>query len=261
MEISNRPYWIDTHCHMNDETYRENLDEYMQRALEYNVRKSLVICMNRPDLEFTFEMQKKYPWIDIAFGYHPEDVSKVTEEDIAYLQEIISDERILAVGEIGLDYYWDKTYKQQQKELFVRQIAIANKAGKPVLIHSRNAAQDTCDILRQNAQTNVLMHCFGESTEMMNIYLKSGYYIAFGGVVTFKNSLTPKENAAKVPLDRLMLETDCPYMTPVPFRGKQNETAFVRYVGEYICQLRNLEESELQKQLMENYRRFFNGKN
>lgn len=231
----------------------------MQRAADFNVRKSLVICMNRPDLEYTFAMQQRYPWIDIAFGYHPEDAGKITEEDLQYMQEIIHDDRIIAIGEIGLDYYWDKTFIEQQKELFIRQIKMANELNKPILIHSRSAAQDTCDILGEHAKGKVLMHCFGESMEMMNIYLKRGYYIAFGGVVTFKNSRVPKENAAAVPLDRLMLETDCPYMTPVPLRGKQNETAYVRYVGEYIAELRNMDEIQLQRQLMDNYRRFLNG--
>ena len=250
-------YWIDTHCHMNDEIYRDNLDEYMQRARNFGVGKSLFICMNRADLEYTFELQKKYPDIDIALGYHPEDADKITEQDLSYLEEVADDPRIIAIGEIGLDYYWDKTYKQQQIELFVRQIQLANRISKPILIHSRSAAQDTYDILKANANTRVLMHCFGESAEMMREYLKLGYYIAFGGVVTFKNARIPKENAASVPLDRLMLETDCPYMTPVPYRGKTNETAYVRYVGEYIAELRNIDKEQLQKQLMENYRRFF----
>ena len=220
-----KTYWIDTHCHMNDETYRDNLDEYMQRAWDFNVHRNMFICMNRADLEETFRLKEKYPYIDIAFGYHPEDVDKITDEDMAYMEKIIRDE------------------------------------SKPVLIHSRSAAQDTYDILKANARTKVLMHCFGESNEMMKEYLKLGYYIAFGGVVTFKNARVPKENAASVPLDRLMLETDCPYMTPVPFRGKTNETAYVRYVGEYIAELRNIDVEDLQKQLMENYGRFFDAEN
>ena len=256
-----KTYWIDTHCHMNDETYRDNLDEYMQRAWDFNVHRNMFICMNRADLEVTFRLKEKYPYIDIAFGYHPEDADKITDEDMAYMEKIIRDERIIAIGEIGLDYYWDKTYKEEQKKLFIRQLELANEVSKPVLIHSRSAAQDTYDILKANARTKVLMHCFGESNEMMKEYLKLGYYIAFGGVVTFKNARVPKENAASVPLDRLMLETDCPYMTPVPFRGKTNETAYVRYVGEYNAELRNIDVEDLQKQLMENYGRFFDAEN
>ena len=256
-----KTYWIDTHCHMNDEIYRDTLDEYMQRSLSCNVRRNLVIAMNREDLEYTFEMKEKYPFIDIAFGYHPEDADKITPEDLDYMEEIINDPRIIAIGEIGLDYYWDKTYKQQQTELFIRQIEMANKVNKPVLIHSRSAAQDTYDILRQYARVKVLMHCFGESHEMMQEYLKLGYYIAFGGVVTFKNARIPKENVCSVPLDRLMLETDCPYMTPVPFRGKTNETAYVRYVGEFVCRERGIAEEVLQQQLMDNYERFFDAEN
>lgn len=257
----NQHYWIDTHCHINDELYRKDLKEYLDRALELNVRKSLVICMNRADLLYTFEMQELYPQIDIAFGFHPEEADRITEEDLAYLEEIIQDKRILAIGEIGLDYYWDKRYKSEQINLFSRQIEIANRAHKPILVHSRSAARDTYDILSANAKTRVLMHCFGESYEMMQRYLKLGYYIAFGGVITFKNAVQPKENVRMIPLDRLMLETDCPYMTPVPFRGRQNETAYLKYVAEYVCELRSLTEEELQSQLMDNYRRFLSDEN
>ena len=255
-----KTYWIDTHCHMNDEIYKENLDEYMQRSLSFNVGRNMFICMNRVDLEYTFELKEKYPYIDIAFGYHPEDVRDITEEDLAYMEEIIKDPMIIAIGEIGLDYYWDKTFKEEQKQLFVRQIEMANRIGKPILIHSRSRAHDTYDILKQHARVKVLMHCFGESAEMMREYLKLGYYIAFGGVVTFKNARIPKENVISVPLDRLMLETDCPYMTPVPYRGKTNETAYVRFVGEFVCRERGIEEAALQQQLMDNYERFFNEK-
>ena len=256
-----KTYWIDTHSHMNDEIYRETLDEYMQRALSYNVQRIMVICMNRSDLEYTFEMQKQYPFIDIAFGYHPEDAGLTSDEALDYMKEIINDPRIIAIGEIGLDYYWDKTFKEEQKQLFIKQIEMANEVRKPILIHSRSRAQDTFDILKEHARVKVLMHCFGESNEMMQEYLKLGYYIAFGGVVTFKNARIPKENVLSVPLDRLMLETDCPYMTPVPYRGKTNETAFVRFVGEFVCQYRGIEESVLQRQLIDNYQRFFDEEN
>ncbi len=254
-------YWIDTHCHMNDEIYRDNLNEYMQRAKDNNVAKSLVICMNKEDLEYSFKMQEEYPNLDLAFGYHPEDADKVNDSWWQYLEDVISDERIIAIGEIGLDYYWDKSFKDKQIEMFIRQIELANKVNKPILIHSRSATQDTYDILKKYAKTNVLLHCFGESKEMMREYLKLGYYMAFGGVITFKNAKGPKENALNIPLDRLMIETDCPYMTPVPFRGKTNETAYVKYVGEFISENRNISIEDLQQQLIENYERFFSGKN
>lgn len=249
-------YWIDTHCHMNDEMYKADFAQYMQRAAFNNVGRALVICMNKSDLEYTFELQKQYPCLDIAFGYHPEDADKISDSDLEYLDEVLNDERIRAVGEIGLDYYWDKTYKNEQLELFRKQLLMAGEHHKPVLIHSRSAAQDTYDTLKKYASTGVLMHCFGESAEMMREYLKLGYYIAFGGVVTFKNAHTPKANATEIPLDRLMIETDCPYMTPVPYRGKPNETAYVRYVGEYIAELKGIDTQQLQQQLMANYERF-----
>ncbi|MBQ4251940.1 MAG: TatD family hydrolase [Erysipelotrichaceae bacterium] len=249
-------YWIDTHCHINDVIYRENIDEYIKRALGNNVLRSLVVCMNREDLEYSYELQKQFSHLDLAFGYHPEDAGKITEEDLEAMREIIKDPRIKVIGEIGLDYYWDKTYMEKQKRLFIRQIEMANEVNKPIQIHSRSAVQDTYDILKEHARTKVLLHCFGESPEMMREYLKLGYYIGLGGTVTFKNAKTPKENAANVPLERLMIETDCPYMTPVPYRGKTNETAYVALVGEYIAQLRGIDKEQLQLQLMENYRRY-----
>lgn len=255
-------YWIDTHCHINDEVYRADFDTYVARALQMRVFKSLVVCMNREDLLWTLDKKFQYEHLDVAFGYHPEDADKITERDLEYMKEAVKDDRIVAIGEIGLDYYWDKTHAEKQKELFIRQLEIANEIGKPVLIHSRSAVQDTYDILKKYAKTKVLMHCFGESYEMMQEYLKLGYYIAFGGVVTFKNARNVQYNAQMCPLDRIMLETDCPYMTPVPYRGRQNETAFVRYVGEYIAQLKGISEEELQRNIIRNYREFIkNGKN
>ena len=254
-------YWIDTHCHMNDEIYRRDFSEYMKRALKMNVCRSLVVCMNREDLEWTFDIQKQFPHLDIAFGYHPEDAARITEKDLEYMREIIKDPRIKVIGEIGLDYYWDKTFMEKQKSLFVRQIQLANEAGKPIQIHSRSAVGDTYDILKKHAETNVLLHCFGESGEMMREYLKLGCYIAFGGTVTFKNARVPRENAAAVPLNRLMIETDCPYMTPVPYRGQTNETAYASLVGEFVAELRGISAEELKVQLMDNYQRFLNGEN
>ncbi len=244
-------YWIDTHCHMNEELYRQDFDDYMQAARENNVLASNVICMHRQELEYTLGLKEKYPNLDITFGYFPEDLQHLNDQDMTYLEEAC--DGVQAIGEIGLDYYYTRETAEQQKEMFIRQIEIANRKNKPIMIHSRNAAQDTFDILKQHARTRVVMHCFSESTEMMREYLKLGYFISFAGVVTFKNARTPKENALECPLERMMIETDCPYLTPVPFRGKTNQTAYVRYTGEYIAQLKGISNEELQQQLIRNY--------
>ena len=244
-------YWIDTHCHMNEDVYRDSFDEYMKNSRDNGVLRNNVICMHKEEYLYTKELKERYPQLDITFGYFPEDLQHLNAEDLTYLDQ--QADQLTAIGEIGLDYYYTKETKDQQKELFIAQIEIANRHNKPIVIHSRNAAQDTYVILKQHARTKVIMHCFSESLEMMRQYLKLGYYISFAGVVTFKNALSPKENARQCPLDRMMIETDCPYLTPVPFRGKMNQTAYVRYTGEYIAQLRGLEVEELQKQLIANY--------
>ncbi len=250
-------YWFDSHSHMNDDPFLEGFDEYISRALESNVRRINLICLNRAQLEYALKKKETYPFLDATFGYHPEDVDKVSEEDIRYLESVIDDPRIIALGEIGLDYYWVSDNKEKQKELFIRQIEIANRANKPIVIHSRSAAQDSFDILKQYAGTKVLLHCFGESNEMMREYLRLGYYVSFTGVLTFKNSKNVQHNAATADIDRIMIETDCPYMTPVPLRGQQNESSYVRYVGEFLANLRQMSVEDLQRQLIANYERFF----
>ncbi len=247
-------YWIDSHCHMNDKIFYEDFDTYMQRAQENNVLISNLVCLNKQDLQVSYLLKERYPNLDISFGYFPEDCLEISEADLNYLEEIIaSDERIKFLGEIGLDYHYGKENKEKQIELFIKQIEIANKYNKTIMIHTRDASEDTYNILEKYAKTKVLMHCFSESTEMLQRYLKLGYFISFSGVITFKNAQTPKENVLQCPLNRILTETDCPYLTPIPFRGKTNETSFVRYTGEYMAQLKGVSVEQLQQQIIENY--------
>ena len=251
-------YWIDSHCHINEERYKKDFDNFLSIAKQNNVLRNNVICLNKEEYLYTLQKQQQYPFLDISFGYFPEDADHVTDEDLQYLESVV--DSLVAVGEIGLDYHWDDTKKDVQKQLFIKQLEIAKRHNKPVIIHSRDAAKDTYDILKEYAGDKVLMHCFSESNEMMKQYLKLGYYISFSGVVTFNNATEPKKNAKEVPLDKMMIETDCPYLTPVPFRGQMNQTAYVRYVGEHIAQLKDMDPQQLMEQLMENYRRFFDEK-
>lgn len=248
-------YWIDSHCHMNDKIYYENFDEYMIKAQKNNVLISNLVCLNKKDLERNFELHEKYPQLDISFGYFPEDCEMISQDDLNYLEEAIAnDQRIKMLGEIGLDYHYGKENKEKQIELFIKQIKIANKFNKTIMIHTRDASEDTYNILKEYAQTKVLMHCFSESTEMMERYLKLGYYISFSGIVTFKNAINPQKNVLNCPVERILTETDCPYLTPVPFRGKTNETSYVCYIGEYIAQLKNISIDYLQQNIIRNYK-------
>jgi TatD DNase family protein len=250
-------YWIDTHCHLGDDRYKDDFNSYIQKAKENDVVIINVICSSKEELMYMLEKQKQFPNLDISFGFYPQDAKDITQKDLDFLVFALEKyPQIKAVGEIGLDYYYTKEFADKQKELFIKQIEIANKYNKPIIIHSRSAAKDTYDALKQHAKTKVLMHCYSDSLEMMREYQKLGYFISFTGVVTFKNANKVKTNALNVDLDKIMVETDSPYLTPVPFRGKDNQPAYVRYVGEYIAELRDMDIEELQLQLIDNYQRF-----
>lgn len=250
-------YWIDSHCHLADDRYKENFDNYLQNAKENGVKIINVICSSKEELMYILEKQKQYPNLDISFGYYPQDAKNISNKDLEFLVFALENyPQIKAVGEIGLDYYYTKEFADKQKELFIKQIEIANKHNKPIIIHSRSAAKDTYDTLKEYARTNVLMHCYSDSLEMMREYQKLGYFISFTGVVTFKNANKVKTNAINVDLDKIMIETDSPYLTPVPFRGKDNQPSYVKYVGEYIANLRDMEIETLQEHLMDNYQRY-----
>ena len=251
-------YWIDSHSHLLDDVFRNDFDTYIEKAKEYNVGKILCICMNEEELEYGFEVQRKYPMIDLAFGYHPSDVRDITKEGWAYLEEMASDERVVAIGEIGLDYYWDKTYNELQKECFIRQINIANKVNKPILIHVRDSHEDTYNILCEHTPKSLgILHCYSGSKEMADRYSKLGMYFSFAGPLTFKNAIMPKEVVKELSLDKMFVETDCPYLTPEPFRGKRNEPAYVKYVGEKVAELKGISIEEVQNQMKENYKKLF----
>ncbi len=250
-------YWIDTHCHLGDDRYKDDFNSYIQKAKENDVVIINVICSSKEELMYMLEKQKQFPNLDISFGFYPQDAKDITQKDLDFLVFALEKyPQIKAVGEIGLDYYYTKEFADKQKDLFIKQIEIANKYNKPIIIHSRSAAKDTYDTLKQHAKTKVLMHCYSDSLEMMREYQKLGYFISFTGVVTFKNTNKVKTNALNVDLDKIMVETDSPYLTPVPFRGKDNQPAYVRYVGEYIAELRDMDIEELQLQLIDNYQRF-----
>jgi TatD DNase family protein len=191
-----------------------------------------------------------------AVGFHPEDISTANENYLSEIKELAMHEKCVAIGEIGLDYYWVKDNKEEQKRFFTEQLALANELSLPVIIHSRDAHADTLEILKKHRPKGVL-HCFSGSVEVMNEALKLGLYIGLGGAVTFKNARVPLEVAKSVPLERLLLETDCPYMTPVPFRGKRNQSTYISYVAEKIAEVKNLTKEEILTAANNNARNLF----
>lgn len=238
---------IDTHAHIDMENFKNSFDDVIKTAEEYGVKKIVIPGVEPSGFDRIVELCEKYENIYGAAGVHPEELNSYNEDAENRIKELLKHPKIIAVGEIGLDYYWDKSQIERQKEIFERQILIAKQANKPVLVHDREAHQDCFEILKRTKaqETGVVMHCFSGSPEFAQECIKEGFYIALGGVVTFKNAKKAKEVAKIVPLDRLLLETDAPYMTPVPFRGKENQPAYVKFVAQEIAQLRGISFEEV----------------
>lgn len=211
------------------------------------------------DLQATLALIKQVPWMYGTVGIHPCEIKDLNEERIEELRCLCHEDKVVAVGEIGLDYYWMNDPKEEQQRWFVRQLALAKEEGLPVVIHSRDAAQDTFDIMRREhaGTTGGVIHCYSGSLEMAREYVKLGYYLGIGGVVTFKNSKTLKRVAAEIPLEHLVLETDCPYLSPVPYRGKRNSSAYLSYVVEEIARLRDISTEEVEAVTYENAMRLY----
>ncbi|MEF9893184.1 MAG: TatD family hydrolase [Anaerorhabdus sp.] len=250
--------WLDSHAHLSDDTLFDRIDEVLTNCDINHVDRILTICLTFEELGKAFMLQEKDARIDIAMGLFPTDTHLHTEENFKKLEEVAKDPRIVAIGEMGLDYYWEKDpiKKEAQKEVFKRQIEIAKKVNKPILVHSRDAAKDTYDLLKEMNHYGV-MHCYSYSVEYAREIIKLGYTISLAGPVTFKNAKEPKAVAKDVPLDKLLIETDSPYLTPEPHRGEKNEPAYVKHVGEYICELRDMNQEELQQAIHENYNQLF----
>lgn len=238
---------IDTHTHIDLENFKDRFDEVLKTAAEYGVGKVVIPGVEPSGFDRIVQLCEKYENVFGAAGVHPEDVNSYNDEAENKIKELLKHPKIIAVGEIGLDYYWDKSQVERQKEIFERQILIAKEVSKPILVHDREAHADSFEILKKTgaAQAGVVMHCFSGSPEFALECVKEGFYIALGGVVTFKNAKKAKEVAKVVPLDKLLLETDAPYMTPVPFRGKENQPAYVKFVAQEIADLRGISFDEV----------------
>lgn len=248
---------IDTHAHLTCDELYSQADEILERAKASGVKRILCICLNVKEAQRAFSLKERYDWIDIAAGYHPNDLYDLSEHDFQEMEQLVADERIIAVGEIGLDYHWDDVDKETQKQAFIRQINLANAIQKPILIHMRDATKDTLDLCRQYKQVPGILHCFSGSLETALEAIKMGFYISFGGPLTFKNARGLPQVAAQLPLDRIMIETDCPYLTPHPYRGQRNEPMYIVHTMQKLAEITNQSEAELQEQCKRNYETLF----
>lgn len=248
---------VDTHCHVFREYY-EDLEQVITRAKDKGVGALIVNGYDMSSNKEVLELVKKYDIVYGALGIHPENLDELNDENISFIEEHINDGKIVAVGEIGLDYHYDLD-KERQKDLFKRQLDIARKYNKPVIVHSRDCIQETYDILKMY-NIKGIMHCYSGSVEMAKKFVEIGFFLGIGGISTFKNSQKVVEVIKNIPIEYILLETDCPYLTPEPYRGKRNEPAYIPLILERICSLKSLNYKDVEEVMTSSILRLFDKK-
>ena len=248
---------IDTHCHLEKEDY-DNIDEIIEKCIDVGVKKIIVSGHDLSSCKEALELTKKYDNVYATLGFLPDVVDEIDDSDLNLLEKMLNEDNVVGVGEIGLDYYYVDDNKEAQKKLFIKQLGFAKKYRLPVVIHSRDALNDTYEILKNEKINSGTMHCYSGSLEYAYKFIDLGLYISIGGVSTFKNAKEPKEVAAAIELENLMLETDCPYLAPHPFRGQENSPKFIGFVAKEIANLRNIPYDSVVLQTSLNAREFFN---
>jgi TatD DNase family protein len=249
---------IDTHAHIFDTQFDEDRIDVINRLIEAKIKKAVVVGFSKETNVLALNLAKEHAFLYPTAGLHPSEANEITESDILDLEKFINDNKVYAIGECGLDYYWVNDNKEKQKWLFTEQIKLAIKYDLPLIIHCRDAVADVYEILKEyKGKLRFVMHCYSGSSEMAVEFVKLGGMISLGGPVTFKNAKAPKEVAKIVPLDKLLIETDCPYLAPHPNRGKRNEPSYVRLVLNEIATLREISTDELEEVLDKNSIKFF----
>lgn len=253
---------FDTHTHYDDEQFAEDREAILLSMEENGVGAIANMGASMRGAKDSVALAKKYPFVYAAVGIHPDHAKELNEEEFTVLQSLAAEEKVVAIGEIGLDYYWDSTEREDQKYWFKRQLALAMEKNLPVVIHSRDAAADTLEIMKEahaasEKKLTGVIHCFSYEVEMAREYIKMGFYLGIGGVATFKNGRKLKEVIEDTPLEKIVLETDCPYLAPVPFRGKRNSSEKLHYVVTAIAELKGVSEEEVERITWENACRLY----
>jgi TatD DNase family protein len=249
---------FDTHAHLLDKRFDEDREKLIRELPELDVKYMIECAASEEDSIRAAALAREHRMIYAAVGVHPHDASQWADTTYGVLKTLAKEPKVVAIGEAGLDYHYDFSPRDVQKDVFRKQIELSIEVGLPFVVHTREATKDTLDIVREYPQARFLFHCYSSSVETMRILLDRGAYIALGGSVTFKNAKKPVAVAKEIPLDRLVIETDCPYLAPAPHRGERNNPAYVRYVAEKIAEIRGMPVEEIAKITMENALRFFN---
>lgn len=252
---------FETHAHYDDDRFQEDRESLIASMPERGIERIINVGASIASTKTTLALAEKYEFVYAAVGVHPSDIADLNEETYGWLKEQTSWEKTVAVGEIGLDYYWDKEpeVQERQRYWFGRQLELAGETGLPVIIHSRDAAADTLEVMKEAHAGDIpgVIHCYSYSKELAQEFVKMGYYIGVGGVVTFKNAKKLKETVETLPLERILLETDCPYMAPEPHRGERNDSSYIPFVVEKIAELKGVDAETVERVTEENARRLF----
>lgn len=251
--------WFDSHCHLNAEQFDDDLDEVLARARDQGVKRIVVPGVDVASSERAIAIAERVEEVYAAVGIHPEAANDVPNDHFDRIEALAKHPKVVAIGEIGLDYYWDAAPRDVQRDVAARQMAIAERCGLPVIIHNREATEDTVALLASacHGRVNGVMHCFTGTWETAQTCIEMGFFISFGGPVTFKNAPEVREVAAQIPDEWLLAETDSPYLSPAPFRGKRNEPARVRLVGEKLAEVRGQPVADIEQMTTANAARLF----
>lgn len=250
---------IDTHAHYDDRAFDDDRRQVLASLGEAGVEYVVNVGASLNSTAETIALAEEYPYIYAAVGVHPDEVGNLDDEKLEWLKSLTKHEKTVAVGEIGLDYYWDKAEHEVQKKWFAAQMGLAKEAGLPIIVHSREAAKDTLDVMKAERADELsgVIHCFSYSVEMAREYLNWGYYLGIGGVVTFKNAKKIKEVVEYMPLSQLLLETDCPYLAPTPYRGKRNDSRYIALVIDEIASIKGISREIVEQTAYENAKLFY----
>lgn len=250
--------FFDTHTHLDDEKFDTDRDELIASFKDEGLTLAVNIGANIKTSKNSIALAEKYDFIYASVGVHPNDTGDMNDSDLAQLEEMTKHPRVVAIGEIGLDYHYDEPEPEIQKIWFEKQLRLAQKLNMPYIVHDRDAHADVLEIIKKVGYFNGVMHCFSGSSEFARQVTDLGMYVSIAGTVTFKNAPKIQEVAKTVPLDKLLIETDSPYLTPEPYRGKRNNSGYVKYTAAKIAELRGMDDAEVAKITMENGKRFYN---
>ena len=253
-----KPKIFESHAHYDSNQFDEDREEILSMIAENEVGTVVNICADWESVTEVVRMAQQHPFMYAAVGLHPDEVGILDEEKFSFLKQQCMQEKVVAVGEIGLDYYWDNESHEVQKKWFIKQLELARELDLPVVVHSRDAAEDTLKIMQEYALgIRGVIHCFSYSQELAEEYVKMGFYIGIGGVVTFKNGKKLKEVAKAIPLEKILLETDCPYLAPEPYRGKRNSSFYIPHIAQAIADIKGITYEEVVAQTEQNGKDLF----